>query len=318
MNPPYSPPAVQGRKAPDVGVRAISPKPPWLKIKLANSETFGEVAGLLKEQKLNTVCRSARCPNIGECWGRGTATFMVMGEICTRGCRFCNIATGKPKPLDPDEPRRLAEAAAQMRLKWVVVTSVDRDDLPDGGAGHFVSVVSELRAALPGVGIECLVPDFRKKPMAVEVMMECPPDILNHNIETVPRLYRRIRPGADYRRSLDLLRAFADQGLVTKSGMFVGIGEEMDEVREVMRDMRAHDVRSLTVGQYLRPTAEHAPVARYVPPVEFDELAAFAYSIGFDHVASGPLVRSSYRAEEAVERYGMKLGHIAGMEVVSV
>jgi len=296
------------------------PKPSWLKIKLANTETFGEVAGLLKDQRLNTVCRSARCPNIGECWGRGTATFMVMGEICTRGCRFCNIATGKPEALDHDEPRRLAEAAATMHLKWVVVTSVDRDDLPDGGAAHFREVVRELRAAIPGVGVECLVPDFRKKPMAVDVIMEYPPDILNHNIETVPRLYRRIRPGADYQRSLDLLKAFADRGLVTKSGMFVGIGEEMDEVYATLRDLRAHGVRSLTVGQYLRPTAEHAPIARYVPPEEFDALADYARSIGFDHVASGPLVRSSYKAEEAVAKYGelLKAGKVGGMEVVRV
>ncbi len=317
--PPPAPPASGG----DVSARSASsavnaPKPPWLKIKLSNSETFGEVAGLLKDQRLNTVCRSARCPNIGECWGRGTATFMVMGEICTRGCRFCNIATGKPEALDHDEPRRLAEAAATMRLKWVVVTSVDRDDLPDGGAQHFVEVVRELRKAIPGVGIECLVPDFRKKPMAVDVIMQDPPDILNHNIETVPRLYRRIRPGADYQRSLDLLKAFSERGLVTKSGMFVGIGETMQEVYDVLRDLRAHGVRSLTVGQYLRPTTEHAPIARYVEPREFDELAAFAYSIGFDHVASGPLVRSSYKAEEAVARYGLELkaGKVAGRAVL--
>jgi len=279
------------------------PKPHWLKIKLADTETFGEVAGLLKKQRLSTVCRSARCPNIGECWGRGTATFMIMGEICTRGCRFCNIAAGKPLPLDLDEPRRLAEAAAQMRLKWVVVTSVTRDDLPDGGAAHFRDVVRELRRANPGVGVECLTPDFKNKPTAVDVIMENPPDILNHNIETVPSLYRAIRPGADYQHSLNLLKTFADRGLVTKSGMFVGIGEEMKEVHQVLRDLRAYGVRSLTVGQYLRPTTEHAPIARYVEPREFNELADYAHSIGFDRVASGPLVRSSYHAEEAAAWY---------------
>lgn len=234
---------------------------------------------------------------------------MIMGDICTRGCRFCAISTGKPEPLDPDEPRRLAEAAREMNLRWVVVTSVDRDDLEDRGAGHFAAVVRELRMALPEAGVEILVPDFRnREPQAVEIIATEPPDILNHNVETVPRLYRSVRPGANYEKSLHLLKMFADIGLITKSGIFVGVGETMDEVREVIDNLAAVGCRSLTVGQYLRPTGDHLPVKRYVHPDEFKELTVYARSLGFDHVASGPLVRSSYHAEEAAEIYRNETG----------
>lgn len=290
----------------ETAVDPKAPKPPWLRVRLANSDTFGFVAGLVKERHLNTVCREARCPNIGECWSRGTATFMILGDVCTRACRFCNVKTGVPTWTDPAEPRRLAEAAKSMSLKWVVVTSVDRDDLPDGGASQFSDVVRELREALPGAGVELLVPDFRGKPDAVRILSEWPPDIMGHNIETAPRLYRRVRPGADYRRSLELLRAFGEAGMVPKSGLMLGLGETLDEIYEVLSDLRAHGVRSVTVGQYLRPTPEHWPVARFVPPAEFDLIAAQAYSMGFDHVASGPLVRSSYHAEEALGVYGVR------------
>ncbi len=278
-------------------------KPDWLKIRLRTNEKFRDVAGLLKEKRLNTVCRSAHCPNANECWGRGTATFMILGAVCTRGCKFCAIATGKPEPVDPDEPRRVAETAKIMDLRFIVLTSVDRDDLPDGGASHFANVIRELRKELPGAGIEALVPDFLKKPAAVEIICSQPPDVLNHNIETVPRLYRKVRPGAKYEHSLWLIKQFADRGLVTKSGLMVGVGETMDEVREVMRDLRDHGCRSLTIGQYLAPSDAHLPVARYVHPDEFDDLADYAKEIGFDHVASGPLVRSSYMAEQAVSVY---------------
>lgn len=282
-------------------------KPDWLRIKLNSGETFGDVAGLLSDLKLNTVCKSAHCPNIGECWGRGTATFMILGDICTRGCRFCAISTGKPEPVDEDEPRRLAEAAKAMNLHWIVITSVDRDDLPDGGAGHFVKVISAVRNVLPEAGIETLVPDFRGKPDAVEIICSEPPNVLNHNIETVPRLYRRVRPGARYDHSLWLIKQFSDAGLITKSGLMVGVGESMDEVRAVINDLREHGCRSLTIGQYLAPSGNHLEVVRFVHPNEFKELEEYAYRIGFDHVASGPLVRSSYKAEQAMDVYGMKV-----------
>ena len=282
--------------------------PPWLRRDLGGGEVFARVKGLLIEQSLNTVCRSAKCPNLGECWSRGTATFMVLGDACTRQCPFCAIGHSRPEPPDPDEPRRLAEAARDMGLTWVVVTSVDRDDLKDGGASHFAAVVRELRRMLPEAGIELLIPDFRKKREAVEIILNDPPDILNHNIETVPRLYKTVRPGASYEWSLDLLNTFADAGLVTKSGMFVGVGETMEEAKRVLDDMREHRVQSLTVGQYLQATAENLPVTRFYHPEEFSEISGYAKSIGFDHVAAGPFVRSSYRAEEAREAYNLKPG----------
>ncbi len=284
-------------------IRERTPLPPWLKVRLGGGEAFTQVKGLLARQKLNTVCRSARCPNLGECWSRGTATFMILGDVCTRNCPFCAVVHARPEPPDPDEPRRLAEAARDMGLGWVVVTSVNRDDLPDGGASHFAAVIGELRGMLPESGVEALVPDFRRKPDAVDIILQTPPDVLNHNIETVPRLYRHVRPGADYGGSLNLLEQFAERGLVTKSGLFVGVGETTDELRMVIGDLRAVGTRSLTVGQYLQATHRNLPVERYYHPDEFEELADFAYSIGFDHVASGPLVRSSYRAEEAAKIY---------------
>jgi lipoic acid synthetase len=277
--------------------------PPWLKRDLGGGEKFVHIQGLLVTQSLNTVCRSAKCPNLGECWSRGTATFMIMGDKCTRQCPFCAIGHTRPDPLRPDEPCRLAEAARDMGLKWVVVTSVDRDDLKDGGAGHFAAVVRELRQSLPDAGIELLIPDFRKKKGAIETILADPPDVLNHNIETVQRLYKTVRPGADYKWSLDLLKCFADSGLVTKSGLFVGVGESGDELLQVLRDMREHGVRSLTVGQYLQATPGNLPVTRFYAPEEFARIAEFANSIGFNHVASGSFVRSSYRAEEAVDIY---------------
>ncbi len=291
---------------PDSSLNRIKPKkrPDWLKVRLSANSTFGDVAGLMKEQKLNSVCQSARCPNIGECWGRGTATFMILGDICTRKCSFCAIGSGKPEPPDPDEPYRLVKAAKEMGLHWIVVTSVDRDDLPDAGAGHFAAVINEVRREMPDAGIETLVPDFRRREqIAVDILSESPPNIMNHNIETVPRLYRQIRPGANYEGSLKLLEMFSERGLVTKAGLFVGVGEEMEEVREVLRDMRSSGVKSLTVGQYLQPSKDQMPVTRYVLPDEFQELSDYAYSIGFEHVASGPLVRSSYKAEEAISVY---------------
>lgn len=280
-----------------------SPKPSWLKVRFVATPTFGEVAGTLRHLNLNTVCQEARCPNISECWNRGTATFMILGDICTRGCRFCNVKTGKPLPVDPDEPQRVAQAAAEMCLRWVVVTSVDRDDLPDGGAAQFSQVVKEIRKILPKTGVEILTPDFRDKPQAVEIIMENPPDVFSHNVETVPRLYRRVRPGADYQRSLSLLNEFARRGLITKSGIMLGLGETSSEVVQVLHDLRESGVRSLAIGQYLRPTLQHWPVVRYVPPEEFQALKEYARSIGFDHIASGPLVRSSYLAEEALQHF---------------
>ena len=280
--------------------------PSWLKVKLGGGEKYTKVKGLLLKQQLHTVCQSARCPNLGECWGRGTATFMIMGDICTRNCRFCAVKHGKPEPLDPDEPRRLAEAAREMELKWVVVTSVTRDDLPDGGAGHFSETVRELRKAVPDAGVEILVPDFRGKDKAVDIIMENPPDVLCHNIETVPSLYSAVRPGADFNRSLALIKTFAERGLVTKSGIFVGVGESPAEFRAAIYRLRNADCRSLTIGQYLQPTRELHPVARFYSPDEFKELEDFAKEIGFDHVASAPLVRSSYHAEEAAGVYGIK------------
>lgn len=280
-------------------------KPPWLKIRLSTTEKYRDVAKLLRDNRLNTVCRSAHCPNAGECWGRGTATFMILGNICTRGCKFCAIGTGKPEPLDEDEPRRVALAAKAMKLHWVVLTSVDRDDLPDGGAEHFARTIRALRDTIPGVGVEALVPDFLRKPGAIDIICKEPPDILNHNIETVPRLYPIARPQADYNHSLWVIEQFSKRGLVTKSGMMVGIGETTEEVKDVICDLRNAGCNSLTIGQYLAPSTAHLKVDRYVHPDEFDAYAEYAREIGFDHIASGPLVRSSYHAEEAEKVYGL-------------
>ncbi len=278
-------------------------RPEWLRIRLGDNVVNGDTTNVIAENKLNTVCHSARCPNQGECWSRGTATFMILGDICTRGCKFCAIATGKPEAVDADEPVRVADAAKRMGLKFVVLTSVDRDDLPDGGADHFVKVISAIRNVLPEVGIEALVPDFKGKPDAVEIILQQPPDILNHNIETVPRLYRRVRPGANYDGSLNLIRQFSDNGLITKSGLFMGVGETDSEMKSVLGDLRKAGCRSLTIGQYLQPSSSHLSVERFIHPDDFAEMALYAESIGFDHVSAGPLVRSSYHAEEAMDVY---------------
>jgi lipoic acid synthetase len=256
---------------------------------------------MIKDARLNTVCQEAACPNIGECWEAGTATLMLMGSVCTRGCKFCNIATGRPQTLDPDEPRRVAETVKAMGLKYAVITSVDRDDLEDGGADHFRKTVRAVRELNPGIRVEILTPDFKNKPAAPEIIIDAAPDVMNHNIETVPRLYRQVRPGAVYKGSLELLQKCQEGGLLTKCGFMVGVGETMDEVIETMQDIRDHGVSILTVGQYLQPSDKHLPVDKYYHPDEFEEIKKAALKIGFPAVESGPLVRSSYHAEKAAD-----------------
>lgn len=277
-------------------------RPAWLKVKFPQGPNYTELRTLMREQRLNTICEEAMCPNIGECWENRTATFLILGEICTRNCGFCSVITGRPTGLDLDEPRRLAEAVERIGLRHIVITSVTRDDLPDGGAGIFAETISQLRERVPGCGIEVLIPDFQGNWDALATVMAAQPDILNHNIETVPRLYRRVRPKAIYTQSLELLKRARDlvPGAVTKSGLMVGLGEEREEVLQVFEDLRASDVDVLTVGQYLRPTMNHLPVERYVAPEEFAELKAIAQGMRFRHVESGPLVRSSYHAHEQV------------------
>ena len=256
---------------------------------------------MMRELALSSVCEEAACPNLGECFSHGTATFMILGDICTRRCPFCDVAHGKPEAPDQHEPGNLANAIAQMQLKYVVITSVDRDDLRDGGAAHFADCIAAIRQSSPKTQVEILVPDFRgRMDAALDALMRAPSNVLNHNLETVPRLYKQCRPGADYRWSLKLLqqhRARAPQ-IPTKSGIMLGLGEELDEVREVMQDLRAHDVEMLTLGQYLQPSKDHHPVARFVTPEEFDQLAEDGKAMGFTHVASGPMVRSSYHADQ--------------------
>jgi lipoic acid synthetase len=256
--------------------------------------------GLLREHNLNTICEEAACPNLGECFTHGTATFLIMGQICTRRCPFCDVAHGKPNPLDENEPAHLAKTIAAMQLKHVVVTSVDRDDLRDGGAAHFRACIREIRAQSPKTNIEVLVPDFRgRMNVALEVLADCPPDIFNHNLESIPRLYKAVRPGSDYQWSLDLIKHFQEQhpDVPTKSGLMLGLGESIDEIKQVMQDLRDHGCRMLTLGQYLQPSRHHLAVERFVTPAEFDKLAVVAKEMGFEHVASGPMVRSSYHAD---------------------
>lgn len=282
----------------DAGVR--TPKPAWLRVRSPLSPEVGRLKGILREHELHSVCEEASCPNIGECFAHGSATFMIMGRLCTRRCPFCDVAHGRPDPLDAHEPRHLAAAIAAMDLRFVVITSVDRDDLRDGGGAHFAACIREVRAQAPAVRIEVLVPDFRGRVDAALDALACaPPDIFNHNMETVPRLYKGVRPGADYAGSLALLRAFKDRypHIPTKSGLMVGLGEERHEIEATLRDLRAHGCEWLTLGQYLRPSLAHLPVDRYVSPAEFGELAAMARGLGFTNVASGPLVRSSYHAD---------------------
>lgn len=275
-------------------------KPPWIRARAPVGARVSELKALLREQRLVTVCEEASCPNLGECFSHGTATFMIMGELCTRRCPFCDVAHGRPDPLDPEEPARLAATVARMALRHVVVTSVDRDDLRDGGAGHFAACVRAIRDAAPDTRIEILVPDFRARmERALDALAGDPPDFFNHNLETVPRLYRRARPGADYAWSLRLLEEFgrAHPEVPTKSGLMVGLGETDEEIIEVMRDLRAHGCAMLTIGQYLQPSRGHLPVERFVEPAGFDEFRRVAEELGFASVASGPLVRSSYHAD---------------------
>ncbi len=285
-------------------------KPPWIRVRLPSGNAVGDLKDQLRAKSLVTVCEEASCPNIHECFSKGTATFMVLGDICTRRCSFCDVAHGRPKPPDASEPAKLAETIAQMRLRYVVITSVDRDDLRDGGAGHFAECIERIRTATPGIKIEILVPDFRGKgrmERALDVLEQTPPDVFNHNLETVFPLYRNVRPGADYQWSLTLLQEFKRRNpeVPTKSGIMLGLGETRSQVEEALRDLRAHDVDMLTLGQYLQPTAHHHPVMAYWSPQEFDELGEFAYRLGFSHVASGPMVRSSYHADVSAEQSGL-------------
>ena len=276
-------------------------KPDWIRIRLAANPEVDRIKGILRQRKLASVCEEASCPNLSECFSHGTATFMIMGEICTRRCPFCDVAHGKPNPLDPDEPRQLAEAVAEMQLKYVVVTSVDRDDLKDSGAGHFAACIEAVRKANPTTTLEVLVPDFRgRMDIALSILADTPPDVFNHNLETVPRLYKKARPGADYEWSLELLARYKSiqPDVQTKSGLMLGLGETFEEVVEVMKDCRRHNVDMLTLGQYLQPSRDHLPVDRYVHPDEFEALAEEARALGFKRVASGPLVRSSYQADQ--------------------
>lgn len=279
---------------------AMSERPPWLRVRAPSGDRVAKVTGVLERRGLVTVCREARCPNVGECWGEGTATVLVLGDTCTRGCSFCSVKPGTPYPPDPSEPKRVASASSELRWTHVVVTSVTRDDLPDGGAGHFAAVVRELRALSPPPAVELLVPDFAGSREALRTVVEARPDILAHNVETVPRLYPSVRPGASYDRSLELLARAAgmDSRLTVKSGLMVGFGESRDEAVAVMEDLYRAGCRSVTVGQYLPPSRSHPRVAKYYSVEEFEELGDAARRIGFPRVASGPLVRSSYKAGE--------------------
>lgn len=275
-------------------------KPEWIRMKVPDSARFQEIKKILRDNRLHTVCEEASCPNIGECFSGGTATFMILGDICTRRCPFCDVAHGKPLPPDPHEPENLARTIAQMQLKYVVITSVDRDDLADGGAQHFVDCIQAVRSQSPNIKIEVLVPDFRGRlEVALEVLRKAPPDVMNHNLETVPRLYKQARPGSDYQHSLQLLKAFSAifPHIPTKSGLMLGLGETDAEIITVMQDLRDHHVSMLTLGQYLQPSVHHLPVMRYVAPSVFDDLRTKADSMGFNNTASGPMVRSSYHAD---------------------
>lgn len=275
-------------------------KPEWIRMKVPDSARFQEIKKVLRDNKLHTVCEEASCPNIGECFSGGTATFMILGDICTRRCPFCDVAHGKPLPPDINEPENLARTIAAMRLKYVVITSVDRDDLRDGGAQHFVDCIRAVREQSPNIKIEILVPDFRGRlETALHILTEAPPDVMNHNLETVPRLYKAARPGSDYANSLKLLADFKTRfpHIPTKSGLMLGLGETDDEILEVMRDLRNHQVDMLTLGQYLQPSAHHLPVMRFVEPQRFEEFRLQAEAMGFSNAASGPMVRSSYHAD---------------------
>ena len=304
MNKPYDPTKKMrgAEKLARIPVKVVAaenvlPKPDWIRVKLPNNDTINNIKSLLRDKKLYSVCEEASCPNLPECFSHGTATFMIMGDKCTRRCSFCDVAHGRPDPLDTDEPANLADSVAQMGLKYVVITSVDRDDLRDGGAAHFAECIRAVREKSPAIKIEVLVPDFRgRMDAAMDFLAEHPADVFNHNIETVPSLYKQARPGSDYAWSLKLLQVHKQRfpDIPTKSGL----GETMEETVETLKDLRAHDVEMLTLGQYLAPSKHHLPVARYVTPAEFDELGRIARELGFSHVASGPLVRSSYHADK--------------------
>ncbi len=294
----------RGRPVRDSSI-AREPKPEWLKVRAPGSPGYLRLRSLMRDLKLHTVCEEAHCPNIGECWHHGTATFMIMGDVCTRSCGYCNVTHGAPAALDPAEADNLAEAVHAMSLDYVVVTSVDRDDLPDFGAGAFAQTIRAIKARRPECRVEVLIPDFQGQEAPLHAVLDAKPDVLNHNTETVPRLYRMARPGGKYARALELLgraRRFAP-AIPTKSGLMVGLGETMDEVVEVLRDLRDVDCQILTIGQYLRPSAAHLPMARYWTPDEFRELKRVALELGFGHVESGPLVRSSYHAHEQADSY---------------
>ena len=284
-------------------VKPREPKPEWLKVRAPGSENYLRLRGIMRDLKLNTVCEDARCPNIGECWHHGTATFMILGDVCTRACTYCAVAHGRPATLDIDEPRRVGEAVEKMALKYAVITSVDRDDQPDGGAGIFAETIREIKTRLPECRVEVLIPDFKGEAGPLETVLNAKPDVLNHNTETVPRLYRAVRSGGKYPRTLELLdrsRKYAPD-IPTKTGMMMGLGEENDEVVQVFKDLREVGVSILTLGQYLRPSNDHAVMTRYYTPDEFRELKQIALGFGFAHVEAGPLVRSSYHAHEQAD-----------------
>ena len=284
-------------------VKPREPKPEWLKVRAPGSENYLRLRGIMRDLKLNTVCEDAHCPNIGECWHHGTATFMILGDVCTRACTYCAVAHGKPATLDIDEPRRVGEAVEKMALKYAVITSVDRDDQADGGAGIFAETIREIKTRLPECRVEVLIPDFKGEAGPLETVLNAKPDVLNHNTETVPRLYRAVRSGGKYPRTLELLdrsRKYAP-GIPTKTGMMMGLGEEKDEVVQVFKDLREVGVSILTLGQYLRPSNDHAVMTRYYTPDEFRELKQIALGFGFAHVEAGPLVRSSYHAHEQAD-----------------
>jgi lipoic acid synthetase len=293
----------------------ILKKPEWIRVKAGSATSrFYEIKQILREHNLHTVCEEASCPNIGECFGKGTATFMIMGDKCTRRCPFCDVGHGRPDPLDAAEPDNLAKTIAALKLKYVVITSVDRDDLRDGGAGHFVECIRKTRELSPGTTIEVLVPDFRgRDDRALEILKAAPPDVMNHNLETIPRLYKEARPGSDYQFSLNLLKKFKalHPGVPTKSGLMVGLGETDEEILTVMRDMRAHDIEMLTIGQYLAPSTSHLPVRRYVHPDTFRMFEARAREMGFSHAAVGAMVRSSYHADQQAHAAGVAIGQQA-------
>ncbi len=280
------------------GSLPVTARPAWLKVKIPGGEGYQEIKHLVDQHRLHTVCEEARCPNIAECWSRRSATFMILGDICTRSCGFCAVKTGRPTGLDWDEPRRVAEAVARLQLRHAVITSVNRDELPDGGAAIFAATIRAVRAKVPTCSIEVLIPDFKGNEAALHTVLEAQPEILNHNVETVARLYRRVRPQANYRQSLELLQRAKKAGAVTKSGFMLGLGETLAEARELLVDLHATGLDIATIGQYLQPTPAHLPVERFVPPGEFQELKEYGLALGLRHVESGPLVRSSYHADE--------------------